>query len=49
MSEKLLALADETVSATDGCRGHDRVPLSADDVWAYARRIRELCREVIRC
>ena len=32
----------------DGCRRSDRAPLTAEEVWDYARRIREACGEVGR-
>lgn len=38
--DKLLALADEMDLATDGCHDYERAPLSAQEVWAYTRRIR---------
>lgn len=43
--DALLALADELDMCADGCRRSDRAPLTAEEVWECARRIREACGE----
>lgn len=43
--DALRAMADELDMCADGCRRSDRAPLTAEEVWECARRLREACGE----